>query len=153
MWSIIITTIAVSKTSIACVLQATHGGGFKFKVKTKLFEFNNPLFYPTPFTVGYSGDLDAVPDVLEFLGNTEPTAKPPRNRNCEFVVLTKDHKIYTFINPTKWILVDEPNYAIGSGMHYALGALKAGATPKEAVKAACKLDPMSGLGVKEISYP
>ena len=48
--------------------------------------------------------------------------------------------------------MDEPTYAIGSGMHYALGALKTGATPKEAVVAASKLDPMTGLGVKVMEF-
>lgn len=137
---------------IACDLQATHGGGFKFKVKTKLFEFDNPIFYPTPFIVGYSGDLDVVPDVLDFISSTDPKAKTPKQKTTEFVVLTKDHKIYTFINPTKWILVNEPNYAIGSGMHYALGAMKTGASPKEAVLAASKLDPHTGLGIKFMEY-
>lgn len=146
------TTIAVSRTQIASDLQATHGGGFKFKVKTKLFEFDNPIFYPTPFIVGYSGDLDSVPDVLEYLGDTTGKIKPPRGRSCEFVALTKDKKIFTFISPAKWIHVDESTYAIGSGMHYALGALKTGATPKEAVVAASKLDPMTGLGVKVMGF-
>lgn len=108
--------------------------------------------WDTPFIVGYSGDLSEVPDVLEYLGDVTGKIKPPRGRSCEFVALTKDKKIFTFMTPNKWILVDEPNYAIGSGMHYALGALKTGATPKEAVIAASKLDPMTGLGVKVMEF-
>lgn len=131
-------------------MQATHHSGYKFKVKTKLFEFDNPLLYPTPFIVGYCGDLDAVPDVLEYLDDMTGKIKPPRGRSCEFVVLTKDKKIYTFVTASKWIQVNEPYYAIGSGMQYALGALKTGATPKEAVLVATSLDPMTGLGCKVI---
>jgi len=77
---------------------------------------------------------------------------PRKGRTAEFVVLTEDHKIYIFYSPNKWILVDGPCYAIGSGMHYALGAMQSGATPREAVIAASKLDPHSGLGVKFMEY-
>lgn len=152
MWSVTITTVAVSKTQIACDRQATHSSGFKFKVKTKLFEIENPYIYPTKFIVGYAGDLDAVPDFLSFLMDVTGVTKVPRVKTVEFVALTEDKKIYTFVNPTKWILVDEPYYAIGSGMQYALGALGTGHTPEEAVKAASKMDPHSGLGVKVMEF-
>ena len=139
---------------IACDCQATHGSGFKFKVKTKLFEFDNKRLWPVKFTVGYCGNLDAIPDVLEFLGNEDGTTRCPRyNKNSEYVILTEDHKIFLFYTPDKWILVDDSHYAIGSGMHYALGAMKAGNSPKEAVLAASKLDPLTGLGIKVIEYP
>lgn len=138
---------------IACDCQATHTSGFKFKVKTKLFEFENPLLYPTKFTMGFCGDINNIPDVLDYLGDiTGKTKAPRRNANNEFVVLTADHKIYTFWQADKWIQVDGNFYSIGSGMHYALGALHAGASPKEAVVAASKLDPSTGLGVKVVEY-
>lgn len=116
-----------------------------------MFEFNNPSLYDKKFIVGYCGDLDAVPDMLEYLDDITGKTKPPRAK-LECVILTEDHKIFTFVNPSKWILVDEPCYAIGSGMHYALGAMKSGASPKEAVVAASKLDPHTGLGVKIMEY-
>lgn len=152
MRGITITTIAVNKNEIACDLQATHQSGFKFRVKSKVFRFENPLFYPKPFYVGYAGDLDQVAELLPYLENTDIAAKRPKVKSVEFVVLTEDKKIYTFIDPHKWILVDEPYYAIGSGMCFAMGAFKMGATPKEAVQAASKCDPNSGLGVKVFSF-
>lgn len=41
-------------------------------------------------------------------------------------------------------------YAIGTGAEYAMGAMAAGASAKEAVKIACKLDPHSGLPVRTL---
>lgn len=102
--------------------------------------------------MGYAGDLDAVPDILTFLSDITGVSKVPRVKTVECVVLTEDKKIFTFINPTKWIQVDEPYYAIGSGMQYALGALSTGHSPEEAVKAASKLDPLTGCGVKVMEF-
>ena len=146
------TTIAANRESIACDKQATHASNFKFKVKTKLFEIENPLFYPTRFIIGYAGDLNIVPDILAYLTDVTGQTKQPKQKTTEFLVLTEDKKLFTFITPTKWILIDEPYYAIGSGMHYALGAMSAGATPLEAVKAAAKCDPNTGLGFKQMDF-
>jgi hypothetical protein len=146
------TTIAANKESIACDLQVTNlTGGYKFKVKTKLFEFENIIFHPVPFVVGYCGDLDCIPDVMEFM--KDPTNnKVPRGIKSEFLVLTKDKKLFTFVNPTKWIEVNEPYYAIGSGSTFALGSLASGKSPLEAVKNAGKFDPYTGGGYKEVKF-
>jgi hypothetical protein len=145
------TTIACNLDGMACDKQATHSSGYKFKLKTKVFEVFQPLIYPKPFLVGYAGNVDQVGDVLEFLD--DPTSmKPPRAKGCEFIVLTEDKKIFTFVNVAKWILLDEKHYAIGSGSPFALGAMKAGASPKQAVKVAMESDPNTGFGVKEFKF-
>lgn len=147
------TTIAVNKTGMACDLQATHGESLKFKVVTKVFEITNSLYYSKPFLIGYAGNLESVPDVLEFLMDTSGSMKPPKVKDCVFVALTADKRIFTFCSPTNWIVIDGPHYSIGSGSRYAMGALEAGASPKDAVKAAMKCDPMSGLGSKFFAIP
>lgn len=144
------TTIAVTKTQIACDLQFTHSNGLKFKGKTKLYEFPISAIYPKPFCIGYCGDAAAILPVLDWL--VDPTTRPPKSTTGEFVVLTSDKKIYTFSSPAQWIIVDQPMYAIGSGSHFALGAMGAGATALEAVKSAAKFDPMTGLGFKSVDY-
>jgi hypothetical protein len=144
------TTIAVTKNQIACDLQISHNSGYKFKGKTKLYEFESSLVYPKPFCVGYCGNTDAVVPVLDWLVN--PTTKPPKIVSTEFLVLTSDHKIYTFNSPNDWMLVDQPIYAIGSGSLLAIGAMEAGASAIEAVKIASKYDPSTGMGFRKVDY-
>lgn len=144
------TTIAVTKDEISCDQQATHYTGYKMKVQTKVHLFENKNIYQVPFYLGYSGSIEKAHSVLEWFNN--PESKPPINKDSEFIVLGQDKKIYTFINPTKWVLISEPYYAIGSGGHYALGALHAGKNTKEAVAIASKCDPNTGLGIKTFKF-
>ena len=141
------TTIAATRTQIAADRQATHGSGMKFKFKNKIHKFEHPAFYDgKPFYVGLAGAVSAFPAVLEYFSDPENT-KPPKCKGMEAVVLTSDGKIWMFeSNPSNWILVDQPFYAIGSGMLYAAGAMATGATALDAVKAASKLDVNSGMG-------
>ena len=133
--------------------QATHSSGLKFKIKTKIFKFSNKLLYPRDFIVGYSGSLSVVGDVLAFLADDQGQTKMPKIKGeAEFLVLTEDKQIFTFFNVSSWILLDEPHYSIGSGSHIAMGALKAGASPKDAVKAASECDPSTGMGVKVVNF-
>lgn len=125
----------------------THSNGITFKSSSKLYEFENKLIYPKKFIVGFCGDVDTALHTLDFFidpANWKPSKK---TRDCEFVALTADHKMYTFSNPTKWVPLDGKFYAIGSGSHFAMGAMQAGSTPKEAVEHAIKLDKASGYGV------
>lgn len=118
----------------------------KFRLKTKIFEYESPLLYPKKFYVGLAGNVDKFADVLDFFLDPTQYKKAPK-LSGEGVILTADGKIFTFgNNPDTWILVDQPLYAIGSGMHFAMGAMAAGATPLEAVKESIKLDPSSGMG-------
>jgi ATP-dependent protease HslVU (ClpYQ) peptidase subunit len=49
-----------------------------------------------------------------------------------------------------WHLVDQPYYAIGSGMNFAMGSMAAGSSAYEAVKYASKLCPNTGMGITKI---
>lgn len=142
------TTIAATRTQIAADRQATHGSGMKFKFKNKIHKFEHPAFYDgKPFYVGLAGQIESFPLAIEYFSDPINT-KPPKLKGMEAVILTSDGKIWTFwARPDVWTAVDQPTYAIGSGMHYASGALAQGATAKEAVQAACKLDINSGMGV------
>lgn len=146
------TTIAANKDSIACDLQATHSGGYKFKLTTKIGKFYQPLIYPKPFYVGFSGSVDAIPDVTDFFVNMHEYKRPPKIQGVECLVLTEDRKLYTFVNPSKWLELKEGNYAVGSGAMFAMGAMESGKDPIEAVKIASKKDPMTGLGFKTYNF-
>ena len=145
------TTIAVSRNQIAADKQATHSGGLQFKIKTKLFTFSNKEFYPHEFHVGLAGNLDKFQSILMFFQDPHGFDEPPKDKHTEGVILTGDGKIYTFSNPVNWMMIDEPFYAIGSGMNFAIGAMAMGATPKQAIQIASKYGTGSGMGVSVIN--
>jgi hypothetical protein len=145
-----LTTIAVNRKQIAADRQANHSGGLKFKVRTKLYSFDNPMFYKRTFHVGLAGNIDIFPPILEYFADPTKYEKPPKIKGGEGIILSADGKIWTFSNPSLWLYVDQSYYAIGSGMNFAMGAMAAGSTPYEAVKYAEKLDPQSGMGVTKI---
>lgn len=147
-----LTTIAANRNSIACDLQATHSRGHKFKLTTKIGKFFQPLIYPTEFYVGFSGNVDAIPDVTDFFLNMHEYKKAPQIKGVECLVLTADKKLFTFVNPGKWLEIKENNYAVGSGAMFAMGAMEAEKEPLQAVKIASKKDPMTGMGFKTYSF-
>jgi hypothetical protein len=144
------TTVAVSNTQIASDKQATHSGGLKFKIKTKLYSFNNELFWPYPFHVGMAGNIESFMDIIQYFQDPTEWKRAPKIKQGEGVLLTGDGKIFTFATPDIWIRVDQPYYAIGSGMNFAMGSMAAGSTPYEAVRYASKMDPGTGMGVTKI---
>lgn len=144
------TTIACNKFQIAADRQATHTGGLKFRLKSKLFSFDCPLIYPVPFHVGLCGNIDEFSIVYEFFSDPMSVKKAPKLKAGTGLILTDDGKIWTFCSANNWIAVDQPFYAVGSGMNFAMGAMAAGASPYEAIKQTCKHDPNSGMGVTKI---
>ncbi len=141
------TTIAMTKNEIGCDLQFTHSSGYKFEGSTKIVEMNVPVLYPKPFYVGYAGSVNRIQEVLNWL--VDPTEKVPRGKDhAEFVVLTKDKKMFTFYNPVNWIEIKDKYYTIGSGAPYAAGALAAGSNVSDAIKIASKHDSHTGSKVK-----
>lgn len=145
------TTVAATRFQIAADRQLTHANGIIFKSGSKLISYNNPQFYPTKFVVGYAGSVDLCFKILDCF-NTDNWKLPKKWESVEFLVLTEDHKLFTFSDPHKWYPVENDFYAMGSGSHFAMGALQTGLTAKEAVQVACKLDRNSGFGVSSISF-
>ena len=146
------TTIACSKTQIACDLQATHSGGLKFKIRTKIVPINNPVVYPHKFYVGLCGDTSLFTDIVGWLADPSAYKRPPKGNGGDFIVLAEDGCIFTFANPSQWMPVDQPYYSVGTGMNYAMAAMAAGKTPYEAVKIAGKFDPSTGMGYKKVDF-
>lgn len=145
------TTIAASKTQIACDLQAT--GAYKFKLKTKIRKFSaHPKTLKEDYYAGYSGELGESLRMFEWLQAPDEMSRP-RNTKCNFLFLTVSGRLYMADSPDpqQWYEVDGPYAAIGSGSPFAMAAMLAGKTPTEAVKIACKMDSNSGMGVKFIN--
>lgn len=69
--------------------------------------------------------------------------KPPKLGETMALRLMLNGTLQYINEECRPIEIDLPA-AIGSGMHLALGAMEAGASPKQAVEVACRRDPFSG---------
>jgi hypothetical protein len=146
-----LTTIATNREELWGDLQYTNNtNGNKWKGKTKVFKFKaNELTYPhCDFIVGFCGTASDVAEISSFFEYPEMFKKPPRGRGASGLVLTENRDIFLFDHYSSWLAVAEPFLAVGSGASYAIGAMAAGATPKEAVKIAMKSDCYTGMGTK-----
>jgi ATP-dependent protease HslVU (ClpYQ) peptidase subunit len=135
---------------MACDQQATTGSGTRLKLKTKIFRFEAGGVFPTGFIVGFAGTTNEWMEVADYLYDPA-NRNPPAMRNSEGLVLTDEGEIFHFSKADKWLLVEVPHFAIGTGSHFALGALESGKSPKEAVRAAMKHDVYTGGGVKTLT--
>jgi len=139
---------------MVCDLQMTVSQAMKVKCRTKIYKFNphELHFSIEPFMVGFCGNASEIVDVVDFYSRPEVYSGMPKVRNLSGLVLTESGKIFTFDKPQAWLAVDAPFAAVGSGALTALGALHTGASPKEAVLAAMKVDPFTGMGTKTIKF-
>jgi ATP-dependent protease HslVU (ClpYQ) peptidase subunit len=90
--------------------------------------------------------------IMDFFIDPQNFKIPKGYKETEFVILTEDKKIFTCCDPRKWLPVKDKHYAIGSGSHFAMGAMQAGKNPEEAVKVAMKLDKGTGFGVTKVVF-
>lgn len=149
------TTICCTKEEIASDRQFTNfNNGNIWRGKTKIYQFDpHQDTYPVcKFMVGFAGTAQDFVTIAEYFSMPESFNKPPNTKGCLGLVLTENGDIFTFDNYTKWLRVEQPYAAIGSGAGYALGALAAGKPPSEAIKIASKHDAYTGLGIKTYSW-
>lgn len=143
------TTIAVNRKMMAADKQFTHASGMKLIGRTKIIEVPLPeMFGAKRAFIGFSGNADVWGNIVGWLH--DPTEKPPKCRDIEFLMLTDKGSIMHGTNMTNWIEICQPHCAIGSGMQYAQGAMAAGKSPIEAVKVASKHDAMTGMGFNKL---
>jgi hypothetical protein len=69
----------------------------------------------------------------------------------EGLIISEEDGILIFEN-RDWIRVNMDYIALGSGAVFAYGALEVGASAKQAVKAAMKLDPNTGGRVQTLEF-
>ena len=146
------TTIAVTKKEIACDLQYTFGN-MKFKGDSKIIKVpektSQKVFGQDVVYIGFAGEAGSWGQVVSWLHYPEEAL--PRCKNLELIMLNGNCEIWLGNNLRNWTEVKQPYFAIGSGTPYAIAALAAGKSAKEAIKISSKFDPNSGLGVKTYS--
>lgn len=125
----------------------------KIKLKTKIFKYEKGTTpFNEAFIVGFAGITNEWMDIVDYLHNVESYKKPPVMNSSTGLVLSESGKIYHFTKPDKWLLIDQPFYAIGSGSQYAIGAMQQKATTREAVKVAMNNDINTGFGIKTLKF-
>ncbi len=95
----------------------------------KVYEVNGDF-------IGMSGDVSDQPQFLEWYKHKGE--KPVLDDGFSALVLTKKGKLMQYEDVLIPLPVNEKFHAIGSGAHFALGAMSAGATPEQAVRLTCK---------------
>lgn len=141
------TTIAANRTEMCGDLQYTVNSAIKFKGTPKVFKIKaHELHSPEDFIIGFCGGASDFIDVVDYYYYPENYKKVPNPKSVSGVVLTMSGKLFMFDTPGTWLAVQQPFVAVGSGSSIALGALHAGASPKDAILAASKVDPFTGMG-------
>lgn len=73
-----------------------------------------------------------------------PDEKPDLDEYFCALVLTAGRRLFKYFDCCTPVEVIEENVVIGAGDQLAMGAMAAGATPKEAVEIACRLNAYTG---------
>lgn len=136
---------------MACDSAYNHTGGWQFQGGPKILklekEVAEAVFGVKKAIIGGAGDASVLGQAWEWF--TSPGGKAPRLKNSnEFIALTNEG-IFTSFNLVNWIRVDQPYYAIGSGMNFAAGALEAGKSAYKAVEVAMKFDSSTNFKIYE----
>lgn len=132
------TTVAWDGQMMAADRQLTLGGT-ALPLK-KIFRYDNGL-------VGCCGSVQESMLFLEWYRNgRDPERKPKLDEGFSAMVVS-DGLCKRFENLLMPYLIDMPFWAAGSGADYALGAMAAGKSAKEAVEIAIRFDTGSGLGI------
>ncbi len=134
------TTIICDRTGMAGDSQATSVYGIS--ATTKLFKLR------VGGIVGISGTLVEGLVFVEWLKG-EMKEAPPKMDEVEGILL-RDGIMYHFDGHAFPMRVLDKVIAIGSGAQFAVGAYYAGASLRESVKIARKLDAWSGGRIKEL---
>jgi len=138
---------------MACDRQMTYGTQ-KFKTLTKVLALEGSvpkeMYGVNKCFIGFSGTAEYWGRAVEWFA--DPTQKRPKLKDIEFLMLTDKKKIYHSTNLRNWMLIPEKHFAIGSGMQFAIAAMTAGKTPKEAVDVASKHDNNTGFGIVNYDF-
>lgn len=135
---------------MACDLQFTYSGSVKFKGTTKIITLNQKhaqaMFGVDKAFIGFCGNADRWASIVSWFA--DPEGRPPKMKGVELLMLTSSNEIFHASSIHNWLKLEEPHFAIGSGMSYAMAAMHLDKSPTEAIKAAMKYDINTGMGVK-----
>lgn len=142
------TTVAWDGKTLAADKKTVWGGIIPAGGVTKITPLDTKNYGRVLF--GASG---AVPDIQKLVRwLTEGGELPKFGKGCDAIFVNKKKQCWWIDEQGEPVLVRLKKWATGSGMDFALGAMFAGATAKEAVQIAAKLDINTGKGVDTIEF-
>jgi ATP-dependent protease HslVU (ClpYQ) peptidase subunit len=105
--------------------------------------------------VGFSGSSAFQAGYLNWMrGGEEPQHKPGEDMKWAIMLVEWPRWVwYRSDSANRWDLFGAMSYwAIGSGCDYALGAMEHGASAREAVRIASRLDNQCGMGLDVVRF-
>jgi ATP-dependent protease HslVU (ClpYQ) peptidase subunit len=127
------TILASMKHRVMVADSNVSGGGPAFKGR-KIFEVDGKL-------VGIAGHLMHALKFVRWLKHGTDMSLHYDEKACTFDALVMDgDTIYYYDNELIPVIVEDEITAIGSGSAFAIGAIDAGASPRQAVEIACERD-------------
>ena len=137
------TTIAYDGKTLAGDKQTTYGNTPVVCTKLQRIKWKGK-----EAILGSSGAVIDCDIVIDWIIKGEK-GKPEITQD-EFdlsILLVNSEGVHYMTEFPKWHHMGKVKWAIGSGSNYALGAMEAGKTAKEAIEIASRLDVHTGLGV------
>lgn len=105
---------------------------------------------PNGAVVGGAGDYNKIVKSIRYMLGQGDKVEGPADGNT-MLMMVHNKKVYLSVDYGDTMMpVRDKKFAIGSGSSYAMGAMQAGATAKEAIKIAAKLDPDTGPTVDSV---
>jgi hypothetical protein len=135
------TTIATKDGIVACDSQLT--GDFMGKAQK--------IHVGDGVIVGYCGDLIASEHLVKiYLSGEDVDQKKDIDKDDDIeLMVVKKSGVYILDKWLREARICGKQFAIGSGSQAAMVAMNMGATPKEAIKEAMKVDPYTGGKIRE----
>lgn len=140
------TTIATNGEMVVADRQ-TSDLNFGYKSQAKIERVGE-------FIIGACGSVGDCLLYSQWFKEGQPkSAKLPKTTKgfCGLAV-HESGRIFEFVALGLCQEVNEPFYAIGSGTHFAIGAMAAGASPKKAVQIASKYERFTGFGLTILKH-
>jgi hypothetical protein len=137
------TTIIWDGEEVASDSRSTSAGTIDSGICKKIFKDKTA-------TWALAGDYSQSLAVMKWMSEgRDPETEPVFNEPEYEVLMIRKGSGYIFSGETHGC-EHQPPIALGTGRELALGAFDAGASLKEAIETACKMDPSSGLPAKVV---
>lgn len=103
--------------------------------------------------IGTAGEVEVCTAVEDWIkAGCKGSPKLPEEPQFSAMIVVKSGEVYFMSGSTFAHSMGKTKWAIGSGADYALGAMYAGRSAKEAVEIASQLDTGTGLGVDVVTF-
>lgn len=127
------TCIATDGKSIAADTLAVDGAGTIMAYRSKIIHLKDGSI------AGVAGSAYDFPLIVKWLNEgADPEKWPDVWSKSEFILLMPDGTVRAYNDKGQFLENELLPTALGSGMDIAIGAMEAGATPKQAVEIACR---------------